>query len=508
MPITEPSQTAYALESVSKRFGGVQAVRDVSLRLRDGTVHGLVGENGAGKSTVGKLISGAEVPDSGIVRVDGVAVDLRSPRDALQHGITRISQEIAVVPGRSVLENVFVGMVPRTRWGTVDVRRMRRSFAELTERTGFHLPADARVGSLNLAEQQKVEILRAAARGARLIVMDEPTAALTGAETARLMRTIGALAEAGTTVLIVSHFLDDVLSVADEVTIMRDGGVVRSNPAQQETVSSLVEGMLGMPADVAFPARLPAMLEAPVALRVQHLERRGVLSDVSFEVRAGEILGVAGLVGSGRSELLRAVFGADRRTSGTIEVSGRRVASRTPADAIRAGIAMVPESRKLQGLHLEQALRANITLPSLADLSTFGVLNRRRERARSAEMVRRLGVHPAQDTLNASALSGGNQQRVLFAKWLATEPAVLLADEPTRGVDVGGKRAIYDLLVELAAHGMAVVVVSSELEEIVGLADRVLVMHQGRIAAQLRGDEITEERILHAAFGQGVTVAS
>lgn len=499
--VTQPAVPHVELRAISKRYGGVQAVGDVHLRVARGRIHGLVGANGAGKSTLGKLICGAARPDTGTLLVDGQAMVLPSPRSALDLGLARISQEIAVVPARSVLDNVFLGLVPRRRGGWVDVAEMQRQYRTLSEQTGFTLPPDIPVRRLNLADQQRVEILRAVARKAELIVMDEPTAALTRAESVQLMSTITGLAASGTTIVLVSHFLEDVLAVTDTVTVMRDGHVVRSRATAGETMSSLVEGMLGAGAGVAYPQRRPVHRDAPIALRVSSLSGRTSPAEVSFDVRAGEILGISGLMGSGRSELLRTVFGADPRRSGVIEVAGRNVRIRSPREAVRHGMAMVPESRKLQGLHLTHSLRRNVSLPHLRDISVFGVVHGRAERDLSSGILSRLGVQPVDDTVPAFSLSGGNQQRVLFAKWLARRPTVLLADEPTRGVDVGGKSSIYEILTALAAEGVAVVFVSSEMEEVIGLAHRVLVMNSGRITAELLADEITEERLLLAGFG-------
>ena len=490
------------LRGTSKRYGGVHAVERVDLVIAKGSVHGLVGANGAGKSTLGRIISGATVPDAGTMLVDGRAVRFHGPRDALGLGLSRISQEIAVVPARSVLDNVFLGIVPHRAGGTVDLAAMRQKYARLTERTGFSLPPDALAGRLHLAQQQQIEILRAVARDAELIVMDEPTAALTAAESTQLMRVIRSLAAEGTTIVFVSHFLDDVLGVTDHVTVMRDGRVVRSAATEDETTGSLVDAMLGGSVSIDFPARQDPARNATPALAVSHISSAGTVDDVSFTVRPGEILGISGLVGSGRSELLRAVFGADRRSGGTIEIGGTPVRIRTPRDAVRHGMAMVPESRKLQGLHLTHSLRRNVSLPHLHTVSDRGVVRRRQERELTSGVLRRLGVTAASDSTPAWALSGGNQQRVLFAKWLARTPTVLLVDEPTRGVDVGGKTAIYQLLADLAATGIAVVVVSSEIEEIMGLSHRVLVMRSGRVTAELAGAEITEDRLLRAAFGQ------
>jgi ABC-type sugar transport system ATPase subunit len=350
--VTEPIISAGAGDArprvqaieLSKRFGGVQAVDGVSVSIGAGSVHGLVGENGAGKSTLAKMIGGVHSPDSGQLFVDGEPVHFHAPRDALARGIATIAQEIALVPAATVMDNVFLGLEPRTA-GVIRRRDVRRRFDALNERTGFGLPADARVGSLRIADQQKVEILRAIARDARVILMDEPTAALTIDESQRLLDTIRRLAAEGTSIVLVSHYLEEVLDVCDTVTVMRDGQLVRTAPAAQESPETLVRAMIGRELDVLMPQRRPAPPDAPVVLEARGLTRLGALGDVSLQVRAGEIVGLAGLVGSGRTEVARALFGADRFDSGEVLVEGQPVRLRHPRDAVRRGIAMLPESR-------------------------------------------------------------------------------------------------------------------------------------------------------------------
>lgn len=487
------------LQGVSKRFGGVQAVIGVSLAIRRGAVHAVVGENGAGKSTLAKIIGGVYEPDDGRLLVDGQPVRFRSPREALGTGIATIAQELALVPARSVVDNVFLGMEPR-KLGVIRPRDLNLRFSELNERTGFRLPGGARVGTLRVADQQKVEILRALARDARLILMDEPTASLTADETDRLLGIIRRLSASGTAIVLVSHFLEEVLAVSDQVTVMRDGRIVRTAPAQEESEESLVAGMIGRKIDLSFPLRNTVQLDAPVVLEARNLQRAGAINDVSLIIRAGEIVGLAGLVGSGRSEVLRALFGADPLDGGTILVDGRPVRMRTPRDAARLGVAMLPESRKDQGLFMRRPIRENTTVAYLEPLLTAGVINTRRERRAAEQVTEELGVR--MDSIEAPVveLSGGNQQKVLFAKWLLRRPKVLLADEPTRGVDVGAKRQIYELLNRLAANGMGVLLVSSEMEEVLGLAHRVLVLRSGRVVASFAGQEATKERVMSYAF--------
>ncbi|HEY7691227.1 MAG TPA: sugar ABC transporter ATP-binding protein [Gaiellaceae bacterium] len=494
-------------ESVSKRFGGVHALRGVDLEIARGSIHALVGENGAGKSTLAKILAGVHRPDDGTIAVGGRPVDYRSPRDALADGITIITQEPTVVPHRSVQENVFLG-VEGGRGGLLDQRRTGRRFAQLVERTGIELPPRALPRTLTVADQQKVEILRAIARDASLFIMDEPTSALTADESERLFELIRSLRSRGATIVYVSHFLQEVLSLADTVTVLRDGSVVRTAPAAEETPERLVAAMLGRTLDLAFPNKTPPPADAPVVLSVRGLSRAPAVVDVSLEIRAGEILGLAGLIGSGRSEVARAIFGADRATAGTIELDGRLIRPRSPRAGVRNGIVMLPEDRKRQGLLMLRSLVENVTLPHLDEVSHAGVIQHRREASRTSELISALDVRTRSNRAPVSSLSGGNQQKVLFARWLFERPRVFVADEPTRGVDVGAKRAIYELIQSLAAEGIAILLISSEHEEILGLAHRVLVMRAGRIVAELDQETMSEDAVLHAAFATGEGAAA
>jgi ribose transport system ATP-binding protein len=495
------------LSNVTKRFGGTLALADVDLTICRGSVHSIIGENGAGKSTLGKIVSGVYAADSGEVRVAGRPVHFRSPRQALEQGLTVVAQELALLPARTVIENVFLGQEDHSG-PLVRRRALRRRFAELVDSSGIDVPANAAVGSLSVAQQQKVEILRALARNAELIVMDEPSARLTAAEAEVLDGIVRGLAAAGTTVVFVSHFLDEVLSVSDFITIMRDGRVIRTVRGGEATRPSLITDMIGRPLDASFPKKtLHAEAGRPV-LRVRDLSRRGVFTNVSFDVRAGEIVVLAGLVGAGRSEVARTIYGADKADTGSIELDGRPLRVRSPAGAVRAGVAMIPESRKEQGLQPTRSVRDNISLPHLAQLSTCGIVRTKAESRRADEISATVGVKTASPEVPVSALSGGNQQKVLFARSLLRTPSLLIADEPTRGVDVGAKRSIYDLIARLAIDGMGVLIISSELEEVLGLAHRVLVMRNGEIAAELVGDQLTERDVIHAAFGHALETAT
>ncbi|HEX6930892.1 MAG TPA: sugar ABC transporter ATP-binding protein [Streptosporangiaceae bacterium] len=508
------------LRDISKSFGGTHALEGVSLAIGHGSIHAMVGENGAGKSTLGKIISGVHSPDHGQLLLAGEPVRFRSPRDAISRGVILIAQELATVPSLTVAENVFLGVEPRQA-GFQNRRELRRRYTELAASVGFELDGDANVGRLRTADQQKVEILRALCRNAQLIVMDEPTAALSRPDAEALHLVVRQLARSGTTVVLVSHFLNEVLELADEVTILRDGRLVQTVPAAAQTEDSLLSAMLGRPLDAAFPPRRVVPADAPVLLSVRGLTAPGV-NEVSFDLRAGEILGLAGLVGAGRTELARAVYRANRVRAGAVSVmgpagpagavgpagpagaagpAGMVSVTGTPRTAMQAGLAMIPESRKEQGLLPGRSVVENVTLSSLAQISRAGMVRPRPERRAVRDMLAKVHVRGGGLAAAASALSGGNQQKLLFARSLLRDPLVLIADEPTRGVDVGAKRAIYELLASLTGRGLGVLLISSDVEEILGLAHRVLVMRAGQIAAEFTGDAATEAAILGAAFG-------
>ncbi len=485
---------------VSKRFGGVPALIDVSVSIVAGSIHALIGENGAGKSTLGKIIAGVIVPDEGSIALGARPLHLRSPRDAMTHGIVTIAQELAIVPNLTVAENVFLGAEVATA-GLVRRRDSRRRFRELTERVGFDLRPDAVARSLSLADQQKVEILRALSRNASFVVMDEPSAALSSTETETLHEIIRSLARRGTAVVLISHYLSEVLALAHTITTLRDGRLVRTVDASDATEESLIEGMLGRSLSTAFPPKRLAAPDAPVALEVEHLSAPRI-EDCSFVLRHGEILGIAGLVGAGRSELARAIFRDARASSGTVRLAGRELTGHSPRRSIRRGLAFIPESRKEMGLLMNRSVRENISLSRLDLVSRAGWVARASERRQVARLMEKSTVKAASMTMPATMLSGGNQQKLLFARTIMCAPGVLIADEPTRGVDIGSKRAIYDLLVEMAQDGMAIIVISSELEEVLGLAHRILVMRHGRVTTELTGDDMTEEAVLAAAFAE------
>ena len=503
--MSDPERTAgLAVEvvGVSKRFGAARALDDVSVSIAAGEIHALVGENGAGKSTLGRVIGGSVPADAGEVLIDGRPVSYRSPRDAIRDGIALIDQEFALVPALSVLDNVFLGGELGRR-GLVSRAEQRERLKDFAARIGFQTDPSVKVGTLRTADQQKVEILRALVRDARLIVMDEPTASLTRVEANRLLDLTRELRADGVTIIYVSHILADVLALCDSITVLKDGGHVKTVPAAGEDTDSLVTAMLGRSLDLMFPARQPPAPDAPVVLSVRGLSRPPAFEAVSFEVRAGEIVGLAGLVGSGRTEIARAIFGADPST-GTVEIEGREPRSRSPRSAIRRGLALLPESRKDQGLVMMRPVRENTTMAHVGHVSKHGVLQLRRERRVVDEVLRSVDARGAGQGLPVSSLSGGNQQKVALAKWLVSTPRLLLADEPTRGIDIGAKRAIYELIHGLAAQGLGVLLISSELEEVIGLSHRVLVLRAGRVVAEIPGEQADEETVMRAVFGGAV----
>jgi simple sugar transport system ATP-binding protein/ribose transport system ATP-binding protein len=489
------------LVSIGKQYSGTKALDDVSVEVAGGSVHALVGANGAGKSTLGKIVGGVIRPDDGQLFVDEREVRYASPREARIDGIATIAQELSPVSNLSVVENVFFGIEPR-RFGLVQWRKMRAQYEELVSRWGFELDGNAKVGALRTADKQKVEILRAVASDARVIVMDEPTSSLTSVETKTLHRMIRTLRESGRTIVYVSHFLDEVLELADTVTVLRSGRLVRTAPVAQETEESLVAGMFGAAAEAEHFEKSQRST-APVVLEVSGLHREGVLRDISLQIRAGEIVGLAGLVGSGRSELARAIAGVDPIDRGTIAVDGTARRIRSPADAMAAGMAFVPESRKDDGLFLALTLAANTTFADLRSVaSRLGVLRRALERAKTSSLLKLLSVEPPVPSAKVENLSGGNQQKVLFARWLFRNPRVMILDEPTRGVDVAARAAIHRLINNLAAEGTAVLLISSEIEEVLGLAHRVLVIRRGSVTREFGADP-PMDAVMEAAFGLG-----
>lgn len=488
-----------ALADVSRSFGAVRALRGVSLTLTGGRAHALLGENGAGKSTLIKVLAGVHRPDSGQLLVDGQPTRFASPADAKAAGVAVIYQEPTLFGDLSVAENVAMGRHPTRRGGLVDTAAMREQAELLFERLGVDIDPKRPARGLSIADQQLVEIAKALGSDARVIIMDEPTAALSGTEVARLFGVVGALREHGAAVLFVSHRIDEVFELCQDATVLRDGGFVWSGPLSEQTPDSVVRLMVGRSLDALFPKQEVAAGET--VLSVRRLTREGVFTDVSFDVRAGEILALAGLVGAGRSEIARAVFGVDKPDAGEILVRDKKIRPGSPGAAMSAGIGFVPEDRRQQGLVLDASIERNAALASLDRLSRFGFLRSSAERSLAQDWAVKLQLKFAKLSDPVGVLSGGNQQKVVLAKWLSRQPRVLIVDEPTRGIDVGTKAEVHRLLSELAAQGVAVLMISSELPEVLGMADRVLVVREGRVVGEFDRAEADEERIVLAATG-------
>ncbi|MFE4370822.1 sugar ABC transporter ATP-binding protein [Streptomyces sp. NPDC056835] len=504
-PATGPAPVL-ALKDVSKSFGAVRALRDVSLQLFPGEAHALAGENGAGKSTLIKTLAGVHRPDAGEVALDGEAVVFHGPADARDAGIAVIYQEPTLFPDLSIAENIFMGRQPRRALGRIDRRAVRDTTAALMKRLGVELDPDRPARGLSIADQQIVEIAKALSFDARVLIMDEPTAALTGSETARLFSVVRTLRAEGAAVLFISHRLEEIFALCQRVTVLRDGRLISSEPLAGLTEDDLVRSMVGRDLGDLYPKQSADVGE--IALSVRRLTREGVFRDISFEVRRGEIVALAGLVGAGRSEVAQAVFGVDRADAGEVVVDGHTLPAGSPTAAMDAGLALVPEDRRQRGLVMDLSIERNIALTGLDRLGRGGMVRRALERGRAADWAVRLQLKYNRLADPVGVLSGGNQQKVVLAKWLATEPAVLIVDEPTRGIDVGTKAEVHRLLSSLAAEGLAVLMISSDLPEVLGMADRVLVMREGRLTAEIPRAEATEEAVMAAATGRAGRAAA
>lgn len=485
------------LRDVRKTFGSVVALRSGTITVDRGSIHALVGENGAGKSTLVKIVAGLYQRDSGILRLDGEDVDFTSTAQSKDAGVAVIYQEPTLFPDLSVTENIFMGRQPTARFGRIDAREMRHEVERLFTRLGVKIDPDRPAEGLSIADQQVIEIAKAVSLDAKLLIMDEPTAALSGVEVERLFTIARALRDEGRGLIFISHRFEEVFALCDQITVMRDGAYIETVPTAEATVDQIVKRMVGRDVTELFP-KLPAEI-GEALLEVDRLTMPGVFSDISFTVRRGEIVALAGLVGAGRSEVARAVFGVDPYRSGSVRLEGKALPKNSPAAAMHAGIALVPEDRRHQGLVIEDTVGRNITLALRNRLAKFGLITTGIENKAAAIWASRLEVKTnALDTV-AATLSGGNQQKVVLAKWLSRNPKLLIIDEPTRGIDVGTKSEVHRLLSELAGQGMAVLMISSELPEVLGMADRVLVMREGRLTGELSRAEATQESVMHLA---------
>ena len=489
-----------SLVHAAKSFGAVQAVVDASIDIYGGEAHALVGENGAGKSTVVKILAGVHQPDAGELLIEGRPAVLAGPAAAQAAGIAVIYQEPTLFPDLTVAENIFMGRQPLLPARRIDRRLMRTEAAALFERLGVQLDPARISRGLSIADQQIVEIAKALSLEARVIVMDEPTAALSAAEVARLFDVVRALRAAGAAVLFISHRLEEVFEICQRVTVMRDGSEVLASELAGLTADDLVRAMVGR----EMPQRTAGERSRPgdEVLRVERLTREGVFTDISLHVRAGEIVALAGLVGSGRSEVARAIFGIDRYDAGAVTVNGKELRKASPATAMAAGIGYVPEDRRQQGLVMDMSIQQNVALASLARLRQGGLIRSAAERAFATDWAQRLRLKYGRLTDPVSMLSGGNQQKVVLAKWLGRRPALLIVDEPTRGIDIATKADVHELLVRLAGDGVAILMISSELPEVLHIGDRILVMREGRLTAEYSHADASEEKIMSAATGQ------
>jgi ABC-type sugar transport system ATPase subunit len=498
---TGEANTVFRLRDVTKRFGGVTAVEDVTFDLRPGEVHSLMGENGAGKSTLMKIVHGLYPPDEGALEVNGEIVEFTSPRDAEAAGIAMIPQELDLFPELTIAENLFVGRHrPRTRWWSLDQNAMRDEARQRLRSLGVDLDVGASVKHLSAANQQIVAIARALVGEAKAVVMDEPTASLTEREVQQLFRIISELTSTGVGVVYISHRMDEIFRISDRVTVLRDGHHIATAPASELDAEELVRLMVGRPLNELFSRT--AHESGEVVLEVRGLSRAGEFEDVDFVLRRGEILGLAGLVGAGRSELAQTIFGIRVPEAGRIRIDGEEVTIRSPHAAMERGIFYVPEERRSQGLILPFSIKNNITLSILDRISRFGFVPRS-ERQTADRFAESLTIRGAAVTEPVSRLSGGNQQKVVLAKSLAREPSIMLLDEPTRGVDVGAKSEIYRLIDDLAKEGKAILLISSELEEVLSMSDRILVMREGSLTGEFKREEATQEKVMTAATGGG-----
>ena len=493
------------MRGISKSFPGVKALDGVNLKVRPGSVHVLVGENGAGKSTLMKILSGEHAIDSGEIYFKSVKLNLADTKSALEAGISMIHQELSPVLEMTIAENIFLGREPLRGGGNwiagrfVDFKRMETETQALLDKLGLKYDARQKMSELSIAGMQLIEIGKAIARKAALIIMDEPTSAISDIEVAMLFRQIADLKAHGTAIIYITHKMGEIFRIADDITIIRDGQYIASNAASEYDESKLISLMVGRTISSIFPKEHADIGE--IALDVRGIRRDGVFSDISFNVRKGEIVGLSGLIGAGRTEVARAIFGLDAIDAGEVHLAGERLLAKSPADAIRHGIAMVSEDRKAEGLVLCRSVQENISLANLQKFASAGFIDRDKEGESGREMQGKLKIKTASLQTTVENLSGGNQQKIVIAKWLLGDIKVLILDEPTRGIDVGSKSEIHKLMTQFAKQGLAILMISSELPEILGMSDRIIVMKEGRITGELARKDATQERIMALATG-------
>ncbi|MDR0123804.1 sugar ABC transporter ATP-binding protein [Bacillus zhangzhouensis] len=487
------------MHNIHKAFGKNTVLSGVSFDLVTGEVHALMGENGAGKSTLMNLLTGLYSLDQGTIQIDGKETAFKNPKEAEQHGIAFIHQELNIWPDMTVLENLFIGKEIYTKLGLLDTKKMKALAQTQLDRLSVNLSLDQDAGSCSVGQKQMIEIAKALMTDAKVIIMDEPTAALTDREIEKLFQVMESLKKEGVSIVYISHRMEEIFAICDRITIMRDGKTVDTKAIPETNFHEVVKKMVGRELTDRYPNRTPS--KGDVVLEVKQATRKGRFQNINFSVQAGEIVGVAGLMGAGRTEMMRSLFGLDPLDQGEIWVHGKKAVIKKPSDAVKLGIGFITEDRKDEGLMLDASIRENIGLPNLDSFSPKGLIDKKNEQDFVDLLIKRLTIKTASSEISARSLSGGNQQKVVIAKWIGIQPKVLILDEPTRGVDVGAKREIYQLMNELTDRGVAILMVSSELPEVLGMSDRVLVIHEGTISGELDKTEATQERIMTLATG-------
>ncbi|MEK4539065.1 sugar ABC transporter ATP-binding protein [Peribacillus butanolivorans] len=487
------------MKNIYKAFGQNKVLEGVQFSLEAGEVHALMGENGAGKSTLMNILTGLHKHDQGTIEINGKETSFKDSKEAEEAGMAFIRQELNIWPEMTVLENLFIGKEMVNAFGVLRNKQMKARANEIFKTLNISLPFDKEAGLCSVGEQQMIEIAKALMTDAEVIIMDEPTAALTDREIEKLFEVMKGLTKKGVSLVYISHRMEEIFAICDRITVMRDGKTVDTKRIKDTNFDEVVQKMVGRELEDRFPHREAHLGE--VVLDVKGLTKKGLFEDIHFAVRKGEIVGVAGLMGAGRTEIMRALFGVDQIDSGEITVEGKKVSIRKPTDAVRYGLAFITENRKEEGLILDFSVRENIGLPNLKSFAPSGLVKTEDEKKFAEMMIKRLHVKTSSTETIIGNLSGGNQQKVVIAKWIGTSPKVLIMDEPTRGIDVGAKREIYELMNELTERGIAIIMVSSELPEIVGMSDRILVVHEGKIAGELKKQEVTQEKIMALATG-------
>jgi ribose transport system ATP-binding protein len=487
------------MNHIYKAFGTNQVLSGVDFELQEGEVHALMGENGAGKSTIMNILTGLHKQDSGTIMIDGQEKYFDNPKEAEQHGIAFIHQELNVWSDMTVLENLFIGKELRSKFGILRSKEMKALAKKQFEKLAVTIPLDRNAGLCSVGQQQMIEIAKALMTNAKVIIMDEPTAALTEREIEKLFEVINALREEGVSIVYISHRMEEIFAICDRITVMRDGKTIVTKAISETNFDEVVRKMVGRELTDRFPERSPNI--GKTILEVKHATRHGVFEDVSFAVKFGEIVGISGLMGAGRTEIMRALFGLDKLDGGEVWIEGKKAKIKNPFDAVKRGIGFITEDRKTEGLILDFSIRDNMALPNLTSFSKNGFMDDKTENEFVELLIKRLRIKTQSGETNAKDLSGGNQQKVVIAKWIGIGPKVLILDEPTRGVDVGAKREIYQLMNELTGRGVAIIMVSSELPEVLGMSDRILVVHEGKINGELTKSEATQEKIMTFATG-------